>query len=226
MTDFFTSAWKVITELPAAVGWTVIGSMLAALLTAVVSAIVSVSNTRKTLEVQRLANARSASTFIADKRQKWIDDLRSDVSRYLSLSQEIAEGWRQLYWACGDKHDRHWHSDPQHVLGACESLRISFLRDNAPRDSEHHLLYMRILLRLNNGEESHMGLMTTLDELRSSMRELEAAALQGTYENKELLDKIKVTIEFAAAYAKIILKEEWQRLKREVATPSRLLSGA
>lgn len=44
----------------------VIGELVGALITA----IVSLWNTRKTLDVQRLTNARSASTFISDKRHE------------------------------------------------------------------------------------------------------------------------------------------------------------
>jgi len=58
------------------------------------------------------------------------------------------------------------------------------------------------------------------------MRELDTAASNGTHSNSELLDRIKLTIDFAATYTKMILKEEWQRLKSEVANPNRLLLSA
>lgn len=219
MTDFFTNAWEFIARLPAVLGWTVIGGLV----TALIAALVSIWNTRRSLDVQRLTNARSASTFIADKRQKWIDDLRTDASKYLSLSLETAEAWKQLYWKCGNEYDEHCDHDPQNVLKVCESLRINFLSENATRDSEHHQLYMRIILRLNNEEEAHQRLMTTLDELRTHMRDLATAALRGSYSNQKLFDSIAVTLDCAAAYTKIILKEEWQRLKREIADPDRLM---
>lgn len=220
MTDFFTNAWELIARLPAVVGWTVIAGLVAAL----IAPLVSIWNTRRSLDVQRLTNARSASTFIADKRQKWIDDLRTDASKYLSLSLETAEAWKQLYWKCGKEHDEHFDHDPQNVLKFCESLHINFLNENATRDSEHHQLYMRIILRLNNEEEAHQRLMTTLDELRTHMRDLATAALRGSYSNQKLFDSIAVTLDYAAAYTKIILKEEWQRLKREIADPNGLIN--
>lgn len=219
MTDFFTTAWEFIAKLPTALGWTVIGGLA----TALIAGIVSIWNTRRSLEVQRLTNVRSASTFIADKRQKWIDDLRTDASKYLSLSLETSEAWKQLYRVCGNEYDEHWDYDPQNVLKVCESLRIKFLNENATRDSEHHQLYMRIILRLNNDEAAHQKLITSLDELRTHMSDLATAALTGSYSNQKLFDSIALTLDSTAAYTKIILKEEWQRLKREIADPDRLI---
>ncbi|MCT4497616.1 hypothetical protein N0U25_07410 [Pseudomonas sivasensis] len=219
MTDFFTTAWEFIAKLPTALGWTVIGGLA----TALIAGIVSIWNTKRSLEVQRLTNVRSASTFIADKRQKWIDDLRTDASKYLSLSLETSEAWKQLYRVCGNEYDEHWDFDPQNVLKVCESLRIKFLNQNATRDSEHHQLYMRIILRLNNDEAAHQKLITSLDELRTHMSDLATAALTGSYSNQKLFDSIALTLESTAAYTKIILKEEWQRLKREIADPDRLI---
>ncbi|WP_460106594.1 hypothetical protein [Pseudomonas sp. S3_E04] len=225
MTDFFTSTWAFIAVLPVG-AWGVIGALLAALITARVS----LWNTRRTLEVQgrsldvqRLTNARSASTFIADKRQKWIDDLRNDASKYLSLSLETADAWKQLYWKCGSEYDENPNSNPLDILKTCEALRISFLSENATRDSEHHQLYMRIILRLNNDETAHQELTSTLVQLRTQMAALANAALKGHYSNQELLDSIAATLSLAAQNTKIILKEEWQRLKREVADPDRLI---
>ncbi|WP_339436460.1 hypothetical protein [Pseudomonas sp. EL_65y_Pfl1_R32] len=222
MSESLMKAWEVIAQLPVG-GWAVIGGLLAALLAALIAALVSLLNTRSTLNVQRLANARSVSTFIADKRQKWIDDLRDDTSRYLSLSLETAEAWKQLYRRCGNEHDEHFHHSPQEVLKTCDSLRINFLRENAARDSEHHQIYMRIILRLNTEEISHQHLMTELVELRTYMGDLAKAAVIDFYSNQELLDSIAATLSFAAEHTKIILKEEWQRLKREVADPDRLM---
>ncbi|CAI8878380.1 hypothetical protein [Pseudomonas brassicacearum] len=218
MIDFFTSIWAFFTELSAG-GWAVIVSLTAAL----IAALVSLWNTRKTLDVQHLTNARAASTFIADKRQKWIDDLRNDASKYMSLSLETAEAWKQLYWACGKEYDDHSHHDPQGVLDSCESLRVKFLSENASRDSEHHQLYMRIILRLNNEEEAHRKLMAALSELRLRMGDLATAALRGTYSNQELFQSIAAILDSTAEHTKIILKAEWQRLKREIADPNKLM---
>ncbi|WP_286929118.1 hypothetical protein [Pseudomonas sp. UBA7721] len=218
MTAFLTSTWEFIAGLPVG-AWAVIGGLVAAL----IAALVSLWNTRKTLDVQRLTNARSASTFIGDKRQKWIDDLRNDISKYLSLSLETAEAWKQLYWKCGNEYDEHFHHSPQEVLKVCESWRINFLSQNATRDSEHHQLYMRIILRLNNSEDSHQKLMTKLVELRTHMGDLAKLALIGSYSNQGLLDSIAETLNFAAEHTRVILKEEWQRLKREIADPDGLI---
>lgn len=225
MVDVFKSIWIFFVELPAGV-WAVIG----ALYTVMVPALVSVWVTRKTLvvqrgslDVQRMSNSRSASTFIAEKRQRWIDDLRNDASEYLSLSLETAEAWRQFYSKCGDEYDKHFDYDPQNVVDTCDGWRVTFLSLNAARDSDHHQLYMRITLRLNNEEEAHQHLMKTLDALRTHMGELAAVALKGCYANQELLHSVEDTLNHAKDFTKIILKEEWQRLKREVADPDRLI---
>jgi hypothetical protein len=43
------------------------------------------------LDVRRTSTARTAATFIADKRQAWINDLRDDVSLYSALTVEIRD---------------------------------------------------------------------------------------------------------------------------------------
>ncbi|WJV25611.1 MULTISPECIES: hypothetical protein [Pseudomonas] len=219
MHDFLMSLWELIADLPVSLGWAVIGGFV----TAIVGALVSLWNTRRTLAVQRLANTRSVSTFIADKRQKWIDDLRSDIAKYLSLSLETAEAWKQLYWKCGDRHDRYWGQDPQAVVDECEALRIVFLKDNTTRASEHHQLYMRVVLRLNDDEKLHQALTISLRQLRTNMDDLAVAALRGNYANQPLFEAIQATLNDAEFFTKAILKEEWQRLKREVAEPNRLI---
>ncbi|KVV43472.1 hypothetical protein WT27_09935 [Burkholderia territorii] len=39
-----------------------------------------------------IGSAGAALASIADKRQKWIDDLRDDVSLYVALTKEILAG--------------------------------------------------------------------------------------------------------------------------------------
>ncbi|MGE1091360.1 hypothetical protein [Pseudomonas zeae] len=219
MTDFLSNIWAFLNGI-STIGLTVTLSLV----TSLIAAIVSIWNAQRLLGVQRLSNARSASTFIADKRQKWIDDLRNDASRYLSLSLEIAEAWKQLYWKCGAEYDENPNRDPSDVLNVCESLRIRFINDNSGRDSEHHQLYMRIILRLNNEECTHLELSALLGNLRLNMKDLALAALKGTYSNQGLFDSIENSLERSAASTKIILKEEWQRLKFEVADPDRLIA--
>jgi hypothetical protein len=225
MADLYTITREIFGSIPVR-GWAAIVGLIAALL----AALVSLWNTRKTLDVlrrsldvQRLTNARAVSTFIADKRQKWIDDLRNDVSKYLALSLETAEAWKQVYWKCGNEYDANSDRDPLGTLKACESTRVEFLGANALRDSEHHQLYMRILLRLNNDEKAHQDLTVTLGGLRAHMRDLAVAALKGSYSNQKLLDTIAEDLSLAAESTKAILKEEWQRLKCEVADPDKLI---
>lgn len=225
MTELLARIWMTFTEIPIG-AWAVIGPLVAVLLTVFVNNLIArrvLEVQRGSLDIQRLTNVRSASTFIAEKRQKWIDDLRNDASKYLSLSLEISEAWKQLYWKCNIEYDEHYHHDPQGVFRACEALRIKFISENAARDSEHHQLYMRIVLRLNNDEEDHLKLMFALDTLRTYMSDLAASALKGNYSNQALLEAVRKNLDAAKECTKIILKAEWERLKREIADPDRLI---
>ena len=47
----------------------------------------------KQLDLQHLVSHRATATFVADKRQKWIDELRMDMAFHLALSQEIVWKW-------------------------------------------------------------------------------------------------------------------------------------
>jgi len=45
--------------------------------------------TGQQLALQELVSHRTTATLVADKRQKWIDELRTDMAFHLSLSQGI-----------------------------------------------------------------------------------------------------------------------------------------
>ena len=65
--------------------------------------------------------------------------------------------------------------------------------------------------------------MAALSELRLRMGDLATAALRGTYSNQELFQSIAAILDSTAEHTKIILKAEWQRLKREIADPNKLM---
>ncbi|MCE4547224.1 MULTISPECIES: hypothetical protein [unclassified Caballeronia] len=178
---------------------------------------------RDTLDVQRVSTARTASTFIAEKRQKWIDDLRGDVSRYVSLTLEIAEGWKALFSKLGEEHDKRWDQDPQGVFDFCETQRKDFVAYNAKSLSEQHQIQVRIVLRLNKVEDAHKGLLDAINALRVYLHDLERSAEAGKYDAKETFDSMARSIDIATNLTNVILRQEWVRLKREVAAPEQLI---
>lgn len=202
-----------------------IGTVIGAAITAWVNHINSrktLHHSRETLDVQRTANARAAATFIADKRQKWIDDLRADVSLYLGLTAELTDAWRRQFGMMGEI----WDKDPvpdQDTVDRVEALRFGLLEAIAPRDSEHYQALNRVLLRLNPNEVSHQQLTRALSSLRSALAELQMRALRGEFANHDIYAAIELNLGSASTASIVILKEEWQRLKLEVAAPERLI---
>ncbi|MBR7989526.1 hypothetical protein KDX04_27220 [Burkholderia cenocepacia] len=202
-----------------------IGTVFGAVITAGVNHVNSrrtLNHSRETLDVQRTANARAVATFIADKRQKWIDDLRSDVSLYLGLTAELTDAWRRQFGLMGDIWDRSPARD-QSLLDRIEDKRVKFLNEIAPRDSEHYQALSRIFLRLNHKELSHQRLVTSLRSLRAALAELQMRAIRDEYANHDIYAAIEVNLNSASNASVAILKEEWQRLKLEVADPDQLI---
>lgn len=90
-----------------ATAWQAIGSGVVAIVAATAGIIGQLNIARKnrlqlslqakdTLAIQRTVTERAAATFIADKRQKWIDELRTDMAAHLSLSSEIVWKWETV----------------------------------------------------------------------------------------------------------------------------------
>ena len=223
MDEFFASTVAFLAGV-SPLGWTATVSLV----TSLIASVVSIWNAQRLLGIQRdalavqhLSNARSASTFIADKRQKWIDDLRNDASKLIALSLETAEAWKQLYSKCVK--ELYDNRDPLDALKQCDVLRVEFVNSNALRDSEHHQLYMRIILRLNIEEDVHKELTKTLENLRADMAALASLAQKGNYNSSQLFDIINASLKAVEDNTRVILKQEWQRLKREVADPDKLI---
>lgn len=228
-------AWANLKGVPNIVGILVGGvtaliAATVALTGAVIAALVSLHNTRKTLhqsreslDIQRASSARPAATFIAEKRQKWVDDLRTDVSQYVALTSEMTEGWKRTFSRLSDD----WGNQPpetQSELNQFTRETLGFAASIAERDSQHYQLLTRILLRLNNDEVAHVGLVDRLFKIRSLLADLNMnATVRHIYANQDIYQGIEHELQFAQVYTKAILKEEWQKLKREVANPERLI---
>jgi hypothetical protein len=134
-----------------ATGWAAIGASA----TAIISVISNIYLARKSrsqmidqaqksfeqaaasLDVQRTSTARAAATFVADKRQKWIDELRDDVSLYVALTVEIVEGWRRVFSKLGNRWDENGApTAPRDLEVYLEDVR-KFAHDIRERDSLH-----------------------------------------------------------------------------------------
>ncbi|WGS50122.1 hypothetical protein LFL96_01015 [Paraburkholderia sp. D15] len=210
-----------------ATGWQVIASVSGVSLQVIVAwwgARLTSRNARATIDVQRLVTERTASSFIADKRQKWIDELRTDVARCLALGQEISEAWRAWFSCTGEILDE-VNRDPRDQIEEVENHRRVFINLNAPRDREHSEHLLRVRMRLNLAEGTHQDLMRALFHMRATLDELAEAAKLQQYGHNAKFDSIDADVQHASTFASVILKEEWNRLKREVAHPDQLLAS-
>lgn len=222
-----------------ATGWAAIGASA----TAIISVISNIYLARKSrsqvidqaqksfeqaaasLDVQRTSTARAAATFVADKRQKWIDELRDDVSLYVALTVEIVEGWRRVFSKLGNRWDENGApTAPRDLEVYLEDVR-KFAHDIRERDSLHAQALTRIMLRLNGEEHAHRELTEGFYKVRASVSLLRLNAMKHEYANQDIYDSIDSRMTLAQVYAKAILNEEWKKLKREVADPERLIKG-
>ncbi|MEW9586224.1 hypothetical protein [Paraburkholderia sp. DGU8] len=213
-----------------AAAWQIIGTSATAIVGVGASLYIATKNRsqlirhgKETLDVQRLATARSASTFIAEKRQKWIDDLRTDLSHYLALTTELTEGWKRLLFKMAEEWDEHPGADPLDVLRHNSDMRETFLTSISARDGEHYQLLMRVMLRLNPDEGLHTMVLVAIFNLRRHLADLAVQAIKDSYDNRAIYDSIKGELDSASSFAKLILKEEWKKLKYEIADPDSLL---
>jgi hypothetical protein len=152
------------------------------------------------LSMQELASRRIANANVSAKRQIWIDELRKDIARYLSLWQEICYRWDAIV------------SEPRTEEISDQALN-AFKQPIAEMRLEALELQLRIELRLNMTEVDHQ-------ELKNLMKELETSTIlfQRTASSLPPADIQKVfgTIkQQLIAKSQKILKDEWERVKKE-----------
>ena len=176
------------------------------------------TNTYKNNDTQKFISHRSIATFIADKRQKWIDELRNDMALHLALSQEIMWKWDAIRSLMVEKTKGISDDEKDKILQERAEL---FSKENGERDKVHHEQYFRIKFRLNPNEPKHKDLRITLDNIRKFLHDLQSASSKG--DAKKLEYEIEKLIYEASCYTDFILKEEWNRIKREVTNPQKEL---
>ncbi|CAL8479585.1 protein of unknown function (plasmid) [Caballeronia sp. S22] len=135
----------------------------------------------------------------------------------------MLEGWKRVFSRLGNRWDEYGPpSAPRELEVYNEEVR-KFAEDIAERDSLHAQLLTRIMLRLNGEEVSHRGLVEGLYRVRATLRVIAINANNHEYANQTSYNNIDQQLQRAQIYAKVILKEEWQKLKREVAAPEHLI---
>ena len=127
-------------------------------------------------------------------RQSWIDELRKDISQYISGATEIVA----LYTARSND----------------KAAQAKFLDDNFKLVHELQAIEHRIILRLNPKE--HATLIAQITRFRQSMLAAYSAASASASIDANLAlqtEEQRLTNELLDS-AKFVLKSEWKRVKR------------
>lgn len=177
---------------------------------------------KDSLNMQRLVSHRSTASFVAEKRQKWIDELRTDMAFHLALSQEMAWKWDAVrsHVDIGIKEAvDSSQGDKSKIL---QDYADSFSKENGARDREHQERHIRIKFRLNPKEELHIELRKCLDEIRALLSGIQAAECK--VQVSKLVGDMKNKVSNGAEITEKVLKHEWSRVKQEVAYPDALMA--
>ncbi|EPF2061092.1 hypothetical protein ACV6ZV_20670, partial [Pseudomonas aeruginosa] len=155
------------------------------------------------LYMQELSSRRIAAANITDKRQVWINELRDDIAKYLSIWQEIS--WR-------------WDA----IIAKCSRTTITderleeFKKPIAEMRMQAHEVEIRICLRLNPTEEKHKSLMELMIKLQKTTMLFKRNISRRSADS--IQEQFISELELATQKTQEILKEEWDKLKREAYT--------
>jgi hypothetical protein len=174
-----------------------------------------------TLDVQRLVTHRATASFVADKRQKWIDELRADMAFHLALSQEMIWKWDAIRSRTALKVAQE-AKNPAETDRILQEAADAFAKENGARDREHQERHIRIKFRLNPKEALHIELRFCMEEIRAVLEGSQSAKNEAAA--KILVQKMKSLIDKSAELAEQVLKAEWNRVKQEVAYPDALIA--
>ncbi|WP_322014924.1 hypothetical protein [Paraburkholderia sp. J12] len=173
------------------------------------------------LDVQRTSTVRTAATFIADKRQKWIDELRSDIATHLAESQEYLWKWDAVREEWGRLHGDTSIPLNQRTIKA-NQLLVTFSEKNGAIDRAHQERHHRLRFRLNPNEKNHMALRDILDEIRKILSDTQGSRNRETA--IALINRLRELVLEADILTSTILKTEWERVKREAAYPEEMIA--
>lgn len=181
----------------------------------------------KQVDLQQLVSHRTTAAFVADKRQKWIDELRTDMAAHLASSQEILWKWEDMR-SRTELRIQEEATDKAGLVDHAKANKIyqvaadAFSPENGARDREHHERHLRIMFRLNPEKELQIKLRNCLERIRASLHETQRAGSKP--EANRLLNVAIRLISEAQEHTQAILKAEWQRVKQEVAYPEALMA--
>lgn len=213
--DSFNKVWGVLIAAFAAI----VAAAVGAFATAVVqlfSAYQQRTHERKvadeeSAEIARLAenklamldatSQRKANAKVAQMRQVWINELRSDTAIYLALWQDMAFRWEAMI------------ADPsQKAFGSVTAESLSAPIAKMRHDA--HELKLRIVMRLNPGERKHTDLRNLLVELEDAVSQFQRDKSQKL--GGVILGEVDKAIQAIVEKQQEILKEEWRVVKREL----------
>lgn len=183
--------------------------------------------TAKQLDLQQLVSHRATASFVADKRQKWIDELRTDMAFHLALSQEIVWKWdamrdRAAIKVSAEAQDGKGRVDPEKANKIQQDIADAFAPENGARDREHQERHFRIMFRLNPKEALHITLRECMESIRHSIIQIQGA--KSRQQAEDLMAHTSDLIAQAQRHTEAILGAEWRRVKQEVAYPDALMS--
>ena len=179
------------------------------------------SQSKDTLDLQRLVSHRTTASFIADKRQKWIDELRTDMAFHLALSQEIVWKWDAARSRSVLARE-HSGGDQDATDQQDQTIADELSKETGARDREHQERHLRLKFRLNPKEPEHIVLRSCLDDIRKMLSDTQSAP--DREQANALIRDTKGLIDRAADLTEQVLKAEWTRVKQEVAYPEALMA--
>jgi type II secretory pathway pseudopilin PulG len=145
------------------------------------------------VDLQRRIAERQVADNISAKRQVWIDELRADVAEYLANIARIEELRR-----------------PPPNLSAEQSAQN--FEDFAEANKRATELGIRIKLRLNPREDEHNQFVNLLKTLAEVCKD--PPANESDAQKQEALELFSVARDNVVAHLQLILKHEWERIKR------------
>lgn len=207
--------------------WLTVGVAACGVLVQFLIAYLGRRQVRKQLDLQHLVSHRSTASFIADKRQHWIDELRTDMAFHLALSQEIIWKWDGVRMGAtqrveSEAKDKDGIYDPARVDQIHQEEADKLSPENSKREREHHEGHIRIMFRLNPTEDLHIQLRQSLNNIRYVMSKMQGAKTLDA--NRECVSRMLALVGEAQTHTEAILKAEWQRVKQEVAYPEALMA--
>lgn len=150
---------------------------------------------KRQTDLQKTIAQRTAADNVSAKRQIWIDELRNDMSEFLTVMARLNELNRPNKDISPEDAAKNFEDIAQYNFRGTE-------------------LGIRIRLRLNPKEEEHNKLVSLLGSLS------DASANPPPNETPEQKEKAKKDFYAArdkvVAYMQTILKHEWERVKKGI----------